>query len=100
MKETTRQIVLLFGVLTLLTSSYIVVNVAGNTNTGDTEPQVNDSVNDQNTSLQNDTDPSESSTGDSSEEESEGLIGNSIRGFQILIEDMGRAVQFLSSTEG
>lgn len=100
MKETTRQLVLLFGILSLLTSSYIVVTVSGDDpNSGDNMSQVEDNINEQNKTIQNNTGQNSNFTDSSNEEEPEGLIGKSIRGFKILIEDIGRAMQLLWSTE-
>lgn len=95
MKETTRYAVLLFSVLTLITSSYLAINLADtSTETASSveEPEpVNDTVEDDQT-VQNETEalpPSERPEPDS-------LIGKSIRGFQIIIEDMRKASGILS----
>jgi hypothetical protein len=81
MKETTRQLILLFGVLTLLTSSVVVINMA---DTG--EPEEPEDVN-------------ESRANESyNATEPDTLIGNSVRGYQIMIRDMQKAMGLASDT--
>lgn len=80
MKETTRQLILLFGVLTLLTSSVVVINMA---DTG--EPEEPEDV--------NETGANESYNAT----EPDTLIGKSIRGYQIMIKDMKDAMGLASS---
>ena len=109
MKETTRQIVLLFGILTLLTSSYIVVSMADNTDSNDVEQPTTPEINNSNNITQNSTMPDEpiqndpaqtNSTGEASSGESRGLIENAIRGVNILINDMGETMAILSTESG
>lgn len=81
MKETTRQLILLFGVLTLLTSSVVVINMA---DTGETKKpkEVNETgVNESYNATEPDT-----------------LIGKSIRGYQIMVQDVKKGMGLVSDT--
>jgi hypothetical protein len=81
MKETTRQLILLFGVLTLLTSSVVVINMA-DTGASEEPEEVNETgVNESYNATEPDT-----------------LIGKSIRGYQIMVEDMKKAMGLASDT--
>lgn len=95
MNESTRYAVLLFGVLTLITSSYLAINLADtpvdSSANGDEPLPVNESPGEDEID-QNETEalpPSERPEPDS-------FIGKSIRGFQIMFEDMGRAFEIIS----
>lgn len=97
MKDTTRYAVLLFGVLTLLTSSYMVINLADSPSdaevNGEPPENINETVNGEEIS-QNETEtlpPSERPEPDT-------LIGKSIRGFQIMFEDIGKGLEIISDT--
>ncbi|WP_414837491.1 hypothetical protein ACK3SF_04440 [Candidatus Nanosalina sp. VS9-1] len=90
MKETTRQLVLLFGVLTLLTSSYVVISLADEpADPGNDRPPENITQPDDQQQMNN--------TGD---DDPEGLIERSIRGFELLIGDVGETMSFLSTDSG
>lgn len=89
MKEVTRQLILLVGILTLLTSALVTVNMAGN----DTESPSNTE------DVQNSPEPVNNTTtvveennttenSNSNESEPTGLIGQSIHGFELMWEDI------------
>jgi hypothetical protein len=90
LKETTRQIVLLFGVLTLLTSSYVVVSMADGP-----EDQSSDNTPENITQPKND-----SQMKDTEENNPKSLIGKSIRGFELMMDDIVETMSFLSTDSG
>ncbi len=95
MKETTRYAVLLFGVLTLLTSSYLAINLADTPSEAASNGEAPQQINDTEEIGEN-----ESETVPPSERpEPETLIGRSIRGFQIMFEDIQRASDIFADSE-
>jgi hypothetical protein len=75
MKETTRQVVLLVGVLSLLTSALVVVNFSQATS----QP-ASDQVNETDNQTQEQTSPEE--------KDPDTVVGQSIRGWQMLYNDI------------
>ncbi len=84
MKETTRQLILLMGVLTLLTNALVIVNYSNNQDTS-TSPSENPKPvnNTENDSGQETPEDSGSGSG-----ESQTLVGQSISGWQALYKDI------------
>ena len=84
MKETTRQLVLLMGVLTLLTSALVIVNYSNNQNSSKVSPENPTPVN----NTENNSTESDQDTGGSESGESQTLVGQSISGWQALYNDI------------
>lgn len=91
---------MLIAVLTLITTSYLAINLLSGPESPDTDapetpdtPEVNDSTEN---SSGNETSPEETGSGEDSEEEPEGLLGKSIYGFQMMFSDMQEALELLS----
>lgn len=99
MKEITRYAVLLFGVVTLITSSYIAINLADEPDTGQTgepaispSPEINDSDSD---NIDNTSNNSVSQDSDELDDP-EGLLEKSIYGFRMMFQDMEKGLEILS----
>lgn len=100
MKEVTRQLILLVGVLTLLTSALVTVNMVGSDTESpdDTEEVQNnpEPVNNTTTVVkENSTDENSNSTGN----KSRGLIAQSIHGFELMWEDIQTTTGAISSSD-
>lgn len=114
MNENTRYALLLFAVLTFITSSFIAINALSN-ESGETTQDQGQELNESNQAVNetgqtvNETDntavnSTDSSTGDgqSSEEnesdgEPEGLIGKAVGGFELLFSDIGEGIEILAN---
>ena len=99
MKETTRYAVLLFAVLTFITSSYIAINTLS-TDAGPETDNMNNDVNEPPQEL-NETDVNTSETDqvsgeNSGQEEADGIIGKAVNGFRLLFTDIGEGIKILS----
>lgn len=84
MRETTRQLVLLMGVLTLLTSALVIVNYSNNQNPSNVSPEDPTPVN----NTENNKTSPETDTGGSESDESQTLVGQSISGWRALYNDI------------
>jgi len=99
MKETTRQLILLVGVLTLLTATLVTVNTTRNQEAPEDTTPVNDNstseepVEDNSSAEEN---VSEEPSGNSTEPQ--GLIGQSIRGFELMWRDIQTATGAVSGS--
>lgn len=100
MKETTRQLVLLLGVLTLLTSTLVLVNYERNSSTSENS-NINTSqpVENENNSLLNGSDTERPSNFNNSKDsnESKSLITQAIEGNKQLYSDLKAGVNALLS---
>jgi|GEM_PF-2033664 len=112
MKESTRYALLLYFVLTFITSSYIAINALGGpaepeqsereNEVNNTVPEINETNNSTNNSTDNTSEASvnETDNGETSEnnsEEPEGLIGKSVQGFKLLFSDLGEGIEILAN---
>jgi hypothetical protein len=96
MKETTRQLILLIGVLAMLTSGLVAFNISRTSNPDQGDSTEVDQPMEANDSVMNDTDMNETDTveksnessGNETSEKPQGIIEQSIRGFEILFRDM------------
>lgn len=96
MKETTRQLILLVGVLTLLTATLVTVNTARNNESPeDTTPVNNNSTVEENNSVEENI--SDDSSGNSTEPT--GIIGQSIKGFELMWRDIQAATGALGGSD-
>jgi len=97
MKETTRQLILLLGVLTLLTATLVTVNTAGDEETPeDTAPVKDNSTIEEPVNESSEENVSDEPSGNRTEPE--GLIGQSIRGFELMWRDIKTATGAISSS--
>lgn len=100
MKETTRQLILLVGVLTLLTATLVTVNTARNSES----PEDTDSVNNNSTveepvEKNNSVEENMSKESSGNSTEPKGIIGQSIKGFKLMWQDMQTATGALGGSE-
>lgn len=112
MKETTRQLILLIGILTLLTSGLVAFNISRTSGTTDQSPEPDTSqgqdVNttetpkdDIPTTGENDTgNQTGNETSESQEDEPQGIIQQSIKGFQLMFRDMRTTMGAVSGDSG
>jgi len=106
MKESTRYALLLFSVLTFITSSYIAINALSDEsgpeqdereeNISETEEIINetDDVNDTENNSSNINSTDETSD---NEEEPEGILGKAVSGFKLLFSDIGEGAQIIAN---
>ena len=108
MNETTRYAVLLFAILTFITSSYIAINALGGpaepeqpereNEINNTVPEINETNNStDNTSEASNNETDNGETVENKDEEPEGLIGKSVEGFKLLFSDLGEGIEILAN---
>lgn len=100
MKESTRYALLLFAVLTFITSSYIAINTLGESTEpkpSDTENEINNTVQEINETNNTEENSEKASNRTDNNEEPEGIIEKSLHGLSLLFSDIGEGMKILSN---